>query len=264
MLSVGLTLGLFGLVLSASLAALTTARPAQVVVAFSARAIAAQPDAAPAPRQARTPAARIAAPQPPAPDSAPPQAAPAQREILPVAAIDLQPRALPMLAIALPTADVPAPDAGGVAQAIGSAGADGSGDGGDGSGGAGAGGGGGKGGRKLFASWAPDMDFARDDKFYPPAARAERVEGVAWMRCLVVRRDRVRDCRLIGESPQGYGFGEAALKTVPGLRIRLRDERGRRVYDDWTIVTSTFSLDDLPEHREAQATQEAAAPEPTP
>lgn len=104
----------------------------------------------------------------------------------------------------------------------------------------------GKGMAKVYtASWAPSMDFSKDNKFYPPGAAAARVEGVAWLKCKVVRRDRVRNCHLLGESPRGYGFGEAALKTEPGLRIRLHDRAGRRVFDEWTIVTSTFSLADL-------------------
>lgn len=46
-------------------------------------------------------------------------------------------------------------------------------------------------------------------------------------------------------SPCGYCFDEAALKTEPGLRIRIHDQNGRRVYDEWTLVTSTFRLSDL-------------------
>lgn len=95
------------------------------------------------------------------------------------------------------------------------------------------------------ASWAPDMDFSMDHKHYPRRAAKARVEGVAWLKCRVIRGDRVRDCQLIGESPKGYGFGSAALKTQSGLRIRLHDQTGRRVYDQWTMVTSTFRLSDL-------------------
>ena len=95
------------------------------------------------------------------------------------------------------------------------------------------------------ASWAPSMNFSKDNKHYPRRAAKARVEGVAWLKCRVIRDDRVRDCRVIDESPRGYGFGEAALKTQSGLRIQLHDQTGRRVYDQWTMVTSTFSLADL-------------------
>lgn len=107
----------------------------------------------------------------------------------------------------------------------------------------------------LKASWAPSMDFSQDARFkhYPAAARAAGIEGTAWLKCRVLRRDRVRDCRLLGETPQGHGFGAAALKTERDLRIRLHDETGRRVYDDWTIVTSHFTLADLPQAAAARA-----------
>jgi protein TonB len=123
------------------------------------------------------------------------------------------------------------------------------GEGGGGSGGGDGGGGAGRSGRDLArvytASWAPSMDFAKDHRHYPRRAAKARVEGVAWLKCRVIRDDRVSDCRLIGENPRGYGFGRAALKTAPGLRIQLHDQAGRRVYDEWTVVTSTFSLADL-------------------
>ncbi|WP_285712021.1 hypothetical protein [Erythrobacter oryzae] len=97
--------------------------------------------------------------------------------------------------------------------------------------------------RILTASWAPDMDFSRDHLLYPRAAREQRVEGTAWLYCFVTRRDRVKDCRLIGEEPAGYGFGKAALKGRSGMRIRLHDEKGQQVHDEWVVVTKTFNLD---------------------
>ncbi|WAC25051.1 energy transducer TonB [Blastomonas sp. SL216] len=130
----------------------------------------------------------------------------------------------------------------------GQSGAPGTGTGAGGAGGEG-GGGAGQGGRGVAsvytASWAPSMNFAKDHKHYPRRAARARVEGVAWLKCRVIRDERVSDCKLIGESPKGYGFGRAALKTEPGLRIQLHDQTGRRVYDEWTMVTSTFTLADL-------------------
>ena len=264
MLSVGLTMAMFGVLLLASISTMITAPVQQVLVAFDARAAEAEPVQQsdvirPEPEPVAAP---IQVPGEPGSQPAPlPAAAPPSQVRLPVAAIDLTPRTLPIETLAVPLAAVPIDEAGGVAQVIGS----GEGGGGSGTGagrGAGGSGSGSGGGRKLFVSWAPSMDFSRDNRYFPPAARAARVEGVAWLRCLVIRNDRVRDCTLVGEEPQGYGFGEAALKTVPGLRLRLHDERGRRVYDDWAVVTSTFTLDNLPEMR--QARREAETPEPAP
>lgn len=99
----------------------------------------------------------------------------------------------------------------------------------DGFGGNGSGGvGSGKGeGSRLIASWAPGMDFSQNYRFYPLEARLEGIEGTAWLNCFVLPRDRVRDCKLVAERPSGYGFGEAALKTEKGLRVRIHSELPR-------------------------------------
>lgn len=130
-------------------------------------------------------------------------------------------------------------------------------------------GGAGDGDAVRVVTWAPDMDFSRDNRHYPSAARAAGIEGVAWLKCFVQRGDRVRDCHVIGESPAGHGFGAAALKTEGNLRIRVHDGRGRRVYDEWIVVTSTFDLanvrirkrrNDIAEADSAPAAPAAALP----
>lgn len=258
-LSIGLTAAMFGVLLLASISTMIAAPVQQVLVAFDAPMVEPAPEQQPE-IQAQKPVA-AATQTPGTPDSAPaprPAAVPPSPVRVPIMAIDLAQRTLPIETIAVPLASV-SDETAGVSQVVGNGGN------GDGSNGAGSGGAGGSGaGRKLFVSWAPSMDFSRDNRFYPQAARAARVEGVAWLRCLVIRNDRVRDCTLVGEEPQGYGFGAAALKTVPGLRLRLHDERGQRVYDDWAIVTSTFTLDALRELRHAQRESESSAPEPQP
>jgi hypothetical protein len=97
--------------------------------------------------------------------------------------------------------------------------------------------------RTIFvASWAPSMDFTKGREFYPPAAVKAGINGVAVLRCFVLRRDRVRDCKLVDENPKSQGFGEAALKTAPYLRVRLHDQNGRRVYNEWVTVSNSFDL----------------------
>jgi hypothetical protein len=118
--------------------------------------------------------------------------------------------------------------------------------------GAGAGGGAGSGAQQriiFVASWAPSMDFAKGREFYPPAAIKSGIEGVAVLRCFVMRRDRVRDCKLVDENPRNQGFGEAALLTAPHLRIRLHDQNGRRVYNQWVTVSNWFDLSEETRHQ---------------
>jgi len=165
----------------------------------------------------------------------------------------------PALPVLLPTAidlapvvpQVPVPDVGlrpigepnsegDLAQGpVGAGGAGGDGIAGNGSGGAGTGMGKGS---KLIASWAPSMDFSQNHRYYPPAARKAGIEGAVLLDCFVLPRDRVRDCKLVEERPAGYGFGKAALRTEPGLRIRVRNQAGRRIYNERVNVISYFVL----------------------
>lgn len=122
---------------------------------------------------------------------------------------------------------------------------------GDGSGGAGSG----KGkGSKLIASWAPSMDFSQNHRFYPPEARKAGVEGTVLLDCYVLPRDRVRDCKLVAEKPSGYGFGESALKTERGFRVRIHNQAGRRFYHRRVNVISYFVL---PESESRRASAES-------
>lgn len=122
---------------------------------------------------------------------------------------------------------------------------------GDGSGGAGSGKGAGS---KLIASWAPSMDFSQNYRYYPPEARRARIEGAVLLDCFVLARDRVRDCNLVAEKPSGYGFGKAALKSERGLRIRIHNQAGRRIYNQRVNVISYFVL---PESETAADTVES-------
>lgn len=110
---------------------------------------------------------------------------------------------------------------------------------GNGSGGAGNGTGTGS---RLIASWAPDMDFSALDRFYPKDARLAKIEGTVLMSCFVLRLDRVKDCKLIGESPEGHGFGRAAMRARSDFRIQVHNQAGRRIYNEWVIVRSHFRL----------------------
>jgi hypothetical protein len=120
--------------------------------------------------------------------------------------------------------------------------------GGDGTSGNGTGGAGnGRGdGNRLIASWAPGMDFSQNYRVYPREARLAGIEGEVLLKCFALRRDRVRDCTLVAERPVGHGFGKAALKTERGLRIRVHNQAGRRVYDEWVVVRTVFDMPDKP------------------
>lgn len=246
-LSVAASLSLLGLLLLASPVAREAAPVALAVFSLT-------PDAASGVRGERKFAAGPSSPEAPAPrreesrskaettPAAEPVAKPVEGQVSPVPPTQPGPEAGGVVAVAQSLAAAsPKP----VSVIAGSGGGGGAGAGEVSAAGGGTGGSGGNRAQRriLTATWAPGMDFSRDHLLYPRAAREQRVEGTAWLYCFVTRSDRVRDCRLIGEEPQGYGFGEAALKGRAGMRIRLHDEKGRQVHDEWVVVTKTFNLD---------------------
>lgn len=108
---------------------------------------------------------------------------------------------------------------------------------GDGTGGAGNG----KGrGSQLFASWAPSMNFVKLNYFYPKEARGAGIEGAALLKCMALKKDRVRDCSVVGEAPEGQDFGAAALAAEDILRVRVHNQVGRRVYNEWILIETVF------------------------
>lgn len=55
---------------------------------------------------------------------------------------------------------------------------------------------------------------------YPKPASRENVEGLAVMECTVDAAGQMTLCRILDESPLGFGFGEAALKMAKSFRMR--------------------------------------------
>ncbi len=49
---------------------------------------------------------------------------------------------------------------------------------------------------------------------YPPAARADGVQGFVDMTCVIQDDDRIDTCDILRESPQGAGFGDAAKRLI--------------------------------------------------
>ena len=94
--------------------------------------------------------------------------------------------------------------------------------------------------RQLTTRWAPTMRFDWLHLFYPREARLEQIAGVAQLECEVIGRDRVRDCRVLAEAPAGYGFGDAALEAQRIYRVRVTDEKNRRVYNERAVINAHF------------------------
>ncbi|MFN4288841.1 MAG: energy transducer TonB [Brevundimonas sp.] len=77
--------------------------------------------------------------------------------------------------------------------------------------------------------------------FYPPLAMAEDVQGVGIVECWVSEAGRFEDCRVVSESPEGYGFGEATIRLVSryeleparldGVPVRFGPVRQRIIWE---------------------------------
>ena len=55
--------------------------------------------------------------------------------------------------------------------------------------------------------------------FYPPAAMKARIEGKAMINCRITASAGLADCRVVSESPEGQGFGAAALQMAPTYKM---------------------------------------------
>lgn len=57
-------------------------------------------------------------------------------------------------------------------------------------------------------------------RVYPERAVRARVSGEARLRCRVETGGRLSQCKVVSESPQGFGFGQAALRLAQAHLIR--------------------------------------------
>ena len=63
-------------------------------------------------------------------------------------------------------------------------------------------------------------------QYYPEAAQREALDGRATISCAVSEAGDVERCSVISESPEGYGFGQAALKLSPLFKMRPKSQDG--------------------------------------
>jgi hypothetical protein len=67
--------------------------------------------------------------------------------------------------------------------------------------------------------WRMKPNGADIAQIYPPKAQREEKAGWAVAECLTLETGDLKDCKLLGEAPANYGFGEAALKLTPKFKI---------------------------------------------
>ncbi|MFW2342740.1 hypothetical protein [Brevundimonas sp.] len=75
-----------------------------------------------------------------------------------------------------------------------------------------------------------EEDFLREGRvIISPRAARDRVSGWAYVTCMTAEGGRLTDCEAEAESPAGYGYGEASVRSLEESRIRGEVPPGRLV-----------------------------------
>ena len=106
--------------------------------------------------------------------------------------------------------------------------------------GTGAGSGPGEGGTPARLVRGPSLNDLRRE--HPPAAFAARRGGRGEVSCVIRADTRLEDCRLVSESPQGMGFGEAALRSARYFRFEPPTRGGAPVAGQRVVFGVEFGL----------------------
>lgn len=94
-------------------------------------------------------------------------------------------------------------------------------------------------------SWDKLPDPADLQDHYPWKARQAGVEGTATIDCIATVEGTLKDCSIVSEDPEGYGFGEATIAASGLFRMNPRILNGKpaegtvRVPLNWRLAEAT-------------------------
>jgi protein TonB len=93
----------------------------------------------------------------------------------------------------------------------------------------------------LFpARWVVQPGNRELGPYNPPRAWRNQINGWAQLACHVTRDYRLKDCRVLEESPPGYGFGAAVLNASHGFRVYPPKDGDRILETAWVAVRINF------------------------
>jgi protein TonB len=91
--------------------------------------------------------------------------------------------------------------------------------------------------------WQTRANASQFSAVYPQAARGASVAGRVQLNC-AIQSDRSAACQIVGETPAGYGFGDAALRVARYYRARATLDDGTTSVGAQAALNITFRPSD--------------------
>lgn len=92
----------------------------------------------------------------------------------------------------------------------------------------------------VAPDWVRKPTAMEINEVYPLRSSMIGEKGEVVIACSVALSGMAENCRVVSESPEGRGFGEAALKASKVMRFRPAMRDGRPVADAWVSVPLNF------------------------